>query len=71
MEAHCSTGNKVIPYRPSDAQKKCHHLGYRDFNRKEKRNKHFKKIDAVGICLDCKLLFVLALDLTFGGDYVK
>lgn len=60
--------SKTIPYRPTDKQKKCHHINYRDLNRKERRAKHFKKINAVGICLDCKLLFISAFDLTFGGD---
>ena len=59
---------KTIPYKPTDEQKKCHHINYRDLNRKERRAKHFKKINAVGICLDCKLLFISAFDLTFGGD---
>ena len=66
MEATCSIGSQPIPFKPDDKQKKCHHLKYRDLNRKERRGKYFKKINAVGICLDCNLIFVSPIELVFG-----
>lgn len=66
MNHHSSS--KIMPYKPTDEQKRCHHINYRELNRKERRKKPFKTIGAVGICLDCNLLFISAMDLVFGGD---